>query len=164
MISQSIILIERLDANTLQIIQIQNVSLSALKKLQNFLELFNTLTSAVTRDTVVTMSEVLPAFNSLFDHVEAMRKLIDNDRFIDIEKVIQQDLFNQKLPLKAVNNLEDLVDGTDDAITTKQDMSDARQPAPSTQRKKPKKNVRNTTQSKAPSKRKASPENTCKST
>jgi hypothetical protein len=60
--------------------------------------------------------------------------------------------------------LEDLVDGTDDAITTKQDMNDARQPAPSTQRKQPKKNVQNTTQSKVPSKQKASPENTCKST
>jgi hypothetical protein len=153
-----------LDANTLQKIRVQNVSLLALKKLQNFLELFNTLTSAVTRDTVVTMSEVLPAFNSLFDHVEAMGKMIDDDRFYDIEKVIRQDLFNQKLPLKAVYNLEDLVDGTDDAITTKQDMSDARQPAPSTQRKRPKKNVRNTTQSKVPSKRKTSPENTRKST
>jgi hypothetical protein len=45
-------------------------------------------------------------------------------------------------------------------------MSDARQPAPSTQRKRPKKNVRNTTQSKAhaPSKWKASPKNTRKST
>jgi uncharacterized protein YegL len=81
MISQSIILIERLDANTLQKIRIQNVSLLALKKLQNFLELFHYLTSAVTRDTVVTMSEVLPAFNSLFDHVEAMGKMIDDDRF-----------------------------------------------------------------------------------
>jgi hypothetical protein len=97
--------------------------------------------SAVTHDTVVTMSEILPAFNSLFDHVEAMGKKIYNDRFYDIKKVICQDLFNQKLPLKAVYNLEDLVDGTDNAITTKQDMSDARQPAPSTQRKRPKKNV-----------------------
>jgi hypothetical protein len=110
------------------------------------------------------MSEVLPAFNSLFDHVEAMGKMIDNDRFYDIEKVIRQDLFNQKLPLNAVYNLEDLVNGTDDAITKKQDMSDAHQPAPSTQRKRPKKNGRNTTQSKVSSKRKASPENTRKST
>jgi hypothetical protein len=113
---------------------------------------------------VVTMSEVLPEFNSLYDHAEAMRKMIDDDRFCDIKKVIRQDLFNQKLPLKAVYNLEDLVDGTDNAITTKQDMSEARQPAPSTQRKRPKKNGRNTTQSKLPLKRKASPENTRKST
>jgi hypothetical protein len=98
------------------------------------------------------MSEVLPAFNSLFDHVEAMGKMIDNDRFYNIEKVLRQDLFNQNLLLKAVYNLEDLVDGTDNAITKKQDMSDARQPAPSTQRKRPKKNVRNTTQSKLASK------------
>jgi hypothetical protein len=164
MISQSFILIERLDANTHQKIRIQNVSLLALKKLPNFLELFNTLTSAVTRDTVVTMSEVLPVFNSLFDYVEAMGKMIEDDRFYDIEKVIRQDLFNQKLPLKAVYNLEDLVDGTDDAITTKQNMSDARQPVPSTQQKRPKKNVQNTTQSKVPSKRNASLENNRKST
>jgi hypothetical protein len=50
------------------------------------------------------MSEVLSAFNSLFNHIEAMGKMIDDDRFYNIEKVIRQDLFNQKLQLKAVYN------------------------------------------------------------
>jgi hypothetical protein len=69
--------------------------------------------SAVTCDTVVKMSKVLPMFYSLFDHVEARGKMIDDERFFDIEKVIRCDLFNQKSPLKAGYNLEDLIDGTD---------------------------------------------------
>jgi hypothetical protein len=57
--------------------------------------------SAITCDTVVTISAVLPEFYSLVDHIEAMGKMIDDYRFFNIEKVIHQDLFNQKLPLKA---------------------------------------------------------------
>jgi hypothetical protein len=82
--------------------------ISDLVEFEKFLRLFASISQSLTRTDVVTVSQLLPSFNTLFDHIESACKLITDVEFGAVEPTARKIFNTTNTPLNALYNYEEV--------------------------------------------------------